>query len=77
MAKKIIEEPKIKRYKAKCPICECEFEFDTTDANWHIRELRPNNVWGDLGNTVTRIDCNVQCPKCNTWIENMQTRIDG
>lgn len=32
MAKKITKEPNIKRYKAKCPICECEFEFDTTDA---------------------------------------------
>lgn len=24
MAKKITKEPNIKRYKAKCPICECD-----------------------------------------------------
>ena len=48
MAKKITKEPNIKRYKAKCPICECEFEFDATDANWHLNEVQNNEAWGGL-----------------------------
>lgn len=32
MTKKIIKEPTIRRYEVTCPICKCEFEFDTMDA---------------------------------------------
>lgn len=71
MAKKITKEPKIKRYKAKCPICECEFEFDTTDAEWNIEEETDaiGNVW--------RIDtrCIVDCPNCKTTLHKCE-RID-
>ena len=64
MAKKITKEPNIKRHKAKCPICECEFEFDTTDAEWDIDEYE--NDFGE----VWRIDtgCIVDCPKCKTTL---------
>nr|DAN28978.1 MAG TPA: DNA-directed RNA polymerase subunit [Caudoviricetes sp.] len=75
MAKKITREPNIKRYKAKCPICECEFEFDTTDANWHLNEVQNDGAWGGLRNTITRVDCTVRCPTCGTVIENQQTEI--
>lgn len=75
MAKKITKEPNIKRYKVRCPICECEFEFVTTDARWYLNEVRDDNVWGGLRTTVTQTDCNVQCPTCDTWIENRQTEI--
>ena len=68
MAKKITKEPNIKRYKAKCPICECEFEFDTTDAEWDIEEETDaiGNVW--------RIDtrCIVDCPKCKTTLHKCE-----
>lgn len=50
MAKKIIKEPTIRRYKATCPICGCEFEFDTTDFCF------VNNGMG-----IYRY---VTCPKC-------------
>ena len=75
MAKKITKEPNIKRYKAKCPICECEFEFDATDANWHLNEVQNNEAWGGLRTTVTQTDCSVQCPACDTRVENRQTEI--
>lgn len=75
MAKKITKEPNIKRYKAKCPICECEFEFDTTDAKWYLDEEQNDGGWGDLPNTITRVDCTVRCPACYTVIENKQTEI--
>ena len=64
MAKKITKEPNIKRYKAKCPICECEFEFDTTDAEWHIDECM--NDFGKVWRTDTR--CIVDCPTCKTTL---------
>lgn len=75
MAKKITKDPNIKRYKAKCPICECEFEFDTTDASWYLNEVRADEMWGGLSKTITKTDCRVMCPTCNTWIENKQTEI--
>lgn len=68
MAKKITKEPNIKRYKAKCPICECEFEFDTTDAEWDIDEYED-----DFGK-VWRNDphCFVDCPKCKTTLHKCE-----
>lgn len=76
MAKKIIKEPTIRHYKANCPICGCEFEFDTTDANWHQEEVRDNSHWGGV-TALPRTEnvCRVQCPTCNTWLENKQTEI--
>lgn len=69
MAIKIIKEPTIRRYKATCPICGCEFEFDTTDARWYIRTDDP------LMNTRTKTDCIISCPCCQTDLENKQTEI--
>lgn len=75
MAIKITKEPTIKRYKAKCPICGCEFEFDTTDANWYLNEVRPYDTWGGLSETTIKVDCRVSCPACNMCIENKQTEV--
>lgn len=75
MAKKITKEPNIKQYKAKCPVCGCEFEFDTTDANWYINEVQSDNAWGGLCTTMTQTDCSVRCPACDTVLENKQTEI--
>lgn len=80
MAKKIIKEPTIRRYKATYPICGCEFEFefDTTDASWYKRVVNDNpnpNYWG-INNTYHVVyDCEVVCPTCNFRLENMQTEI--
>lgn len=77
MAKKIIKEPTIRRYKATCPICGCEFEFDTTDASWYERRVCANpNYWSSNMASLIEYDCNVQCPTCDFRLENMQTEID-
>ena len=68
MAKKIIKEPTIRRYRATCPICDCEFEFDTTDADWYLNH-QANKMWRD-------IECQVSCPTCKTTLTNMQTEIE-
>lgn len=75
MAKKITKEPNIKRYKAKCPICECEFEFETTDADWYLDKTSNANPWGGLSSTLSHIECIVRCPTCDTIIKDMQTEI--
>lgn len=54
MAKKIIKEPTIRRYKATCPICGCEFEFDTTDFYFENKGM----------GTYRYVDC----PKCECEI---------
>lgn len=61
MAIKIIKEPTIRRYKATCPICGCEFEFDTTDARWH-----------EYDGFLT---CRVWCPTCDFCIEKREFEI--
>lgn len=68
MAKKITKEPNIKWYKVKCPICECEFEFDTTDAEWDIDEYE--NDFGEVWRIDTR--CIVDCPKCKTTLHKCE-----
>lgn len=68
MAKKITKEPNIKRYKAKCPICECEFEFYTTDAEWDIEE--ETDAIGNVCRTDTR--CIVDCPTCKTTLNKCE-----
>lgn len=73
MAKKIIKEPTIRRYRATCPICGCEFEFDTTDANWDLRTPHPT-MWGGLICDEQKV-CYVSCPTCKTTLSNMQTEI--
>lgn len=77
MAKKIIKEPTIRRYKATCPICGCEFEFDTTDASWHQREVRGNEFYPNGLATFARTEniCRIACPCCQFWLEDMQTEI--
>ena len=75
MAKKIIKKPTIRRYKATCPICGCEFEFDTTDASWYIMTETTASPYGALMNTKTKTDCRIACPCCQTWLENKQTEI--
>lgn len=70
MAKKITKEPNIKRYKAKCPICECEFEFDTTDAEWEIDEYKYEDGFGEVWRTDIR--CIVDCPKCKTALHKCE-----
>lgn len=68
MVKKITKEPNIKRYKAKCPICECEFEFDTTDAEWHIEEYEDG--CGEVYHTNTL--CIIDCPNCKTSLHKCE-----
>lgn len=73
MAKKIIKEPTIRRYKATCPICGCEFEFDTTDASWSQKVI--NYPHGITSYAWTEDVCGIACPCCQTWLEDKQTEI--
>lgn len=77
MAKKIIKEPTIRRYKATCPICGCEFEFDTTDASWSQRVVNNNEYYSRGIPSITRTVnvCKIACPCCQMWLENKQTEI--
>lgn len=76
MAKKITKEPTIRRYKATCPICGCEFEFDTTDAYWYVCEESKSDYYGIQTLLQTVINCEVVCPTCNTTLSNKQTEIE-
>lgn len=53
MAFKIIKEgkKKIAVFGAKCPICDCEFEFNKEDA--YLGEDRDGKYW------------RINCPHCN------------
>lgn len=76
MAIKITKKPTIKRYKAKCPICGCEFEFDTTDANWQSNLKQDNNTYGYYAEPQKIVKCYINCPICRTYIEDKQTEIE-
>lgn len=75
MAKKIIKEPTIRHYSATCPICGCEFEFETTDARWHIRQSVSADYHAQRLTMQSNISCSVWCPSCDTCLEDMQTEI--
>ena len=72
MAIKVTKQGTIKKYKATCPICGCEFEFDTTDASWSQRELIGTESYAGVKIPRTEILCRITCPSCHTWIDNKQ-----
>lgn len=52
--KKILNGPTV--WRAKCPICDCEFEYDTSETE---------RVY--TGNGIFRV---VQCPSCKTSLKH-------
>ena len=58
--KKILNGPTI--WRAKCPVCDCEFEYDTSET---FRVYDKSNR--DIYNKV------VQCPNCKTYINHLDS----
>lgn len=57
--KKILNGPTICR--AKCPVCDCEFEYDTSEAF---------RVYGKLNRGIFKV---IQCPNCKTYINHLDS----
>lgn len=68
MAIKIIKQGVINTYEAVCPVCGCEFEFDTTDAGWYRRVNTTNANAIGIVDVETTLHCSIQCPTCRISI---------
>lgn len=54
--KKILNGPTV--WRAKCPVCDCEFEYDTSEAF---------RVYDKLNSSIFKV---IQCPNCKTYINH-------
>lgn len=54
--KKILNGPTV--WRAKCPVCDCEFEYDTSEAF---------RVYDKLNCDIFKV---IQCPNCKTYIKH-------
>lgn len=54
--KKILNGPTV--WRAKCPCCDCEFEYDTSETTW---------IYDKTNSSVFRV---VQCPNCKTNLKH-------
>lgn len=54
--KKILNGPMV--WRAKCPVCDCEFEYDISEAF---------RVYDKLNSDIFRV---IQCPNCKTNIKH-------
>lgn len=54
--KKILNGPTV--WRAKCPVCDCEFEYDTSEAF---------RVYDKLNSDIFKV---IQCPNCKTPIKH-------
>ena len=57
--KKILNGPTV--WRAKCPVCDCEFEYDTSEAF---------GVYGKLNRGIFKV---IQCPNCKTYIDHLDS----
>lgn len=57
--KKILNGPTI--WRAKCPVCDCEFEYDTSEAF---------RVYDKLNSGIFKV---IQCPNCKTHINHLDS----
>ena len=57
--KKILNGPRV--WRAKCPVCDCEFEYDVSET---IR------VYGKLNSGIFKV---IQCPNCKTYINHLDS----
>lgn len=57
--KKILNGPTI--WRAKCPVCDCEFEYDTSEAF---------RVYYKSNRDIYKV---VQCPNCKTYINHLDS----
>lgn len=54
--KKILNGPTV--WRAKCPVCDCEFEYDTSEAF---------RVYDKLNSDIFKV---IQCPNCKTHMKH-------
>lgn len=54
--KKILNGPTV--WRAKCPVCDCEFEYDTSEAF---------RVYDKSNSDISKV---IQCPNCKTYIKH-------
>lgn len=57
--KKILNGPTV--WRAKCPVCDCEFEYDTSEAF---------RVYDKSNRDIYKV---VQCPNCKSYINHLES----
>ena len=57
--KKILNGPTV--WRAKCPVCDCEFEYDTSEAF---------RVYDKSNSDIFKV---IQCPNCKTYINHLDS----
>lgn len=57
--KKILNGPTI--WRAKCPVCDCEFEYDTSEAF---------RVYDKSNSDIFKVFKVIQCPNCKTNLKH-------
>jgi len=57
--KKILNGPRV--WRAKCPVCDCEFEYDTSEAF---------RVYDKSNNDIFKV---IQCPNCKSYINHLES----
>lgn len=61
--KKILNGPTI--WRAKCPVCDCEFEYDTGET-FRVYDKSNRDI-------IYKV---VQCPNCKTYINHLDSYIN-
>lgn len=57
--KKILNGPTV--WRAKCPVCDCEFEYDTSEAF---------RVYDKSNSDIFKV---IQCPNCKSYINHLES----
>lgn len=57
--KKILNGPTV--WRAKCPVCDCEFEYDTSEAF---------RVYDKSNSDIFKV---IQCPSCKSYINHLES----
>lgn len=57
--KKILNGPTV--WRAKCPVCDCEFEYDTSEAF---------RVYDKSNSGIFKV---IQCPNCKSYINHLES----
>ena len=57
--KKILNGPTV--WRAKCPVCDCEFEYDTSE------------TFGVYNNTLSDYFRVIQCPNCKNHLKHSES----
>lgn len=57
--KKILNGPTL--WRAKCPVCDCEFEYDTSEAF---------RVYDKSNSDIFKV---IQCPNCKSYINHLES----